>query len=253
MLILLLLFLLIGLYLNRSYAYFFNYLGSHSISPPNQQAQFDPNQQFIYPNKSDPNWNSYVALGDSLTFGVGVSDPAQTFPADFGELLYQKQSFHYYNLGIPGAKTDQLINIELPKMEKLDPKIITLLIGINDVLDMQPADKFQKNYQLILDQITKNSQTKVIILNIPDLVNNKVMLPPYNYLVDLRIRQFNSIIALLISEKQKSFTNLKFVDLYDQTKQQFSQNSGLYSIDNFHPNSQGYKLWSQVIDASYNH
>ena len=60
--------LILGIYLNRSYAYFYNFLSQHSLVAPTHEETMivgsSPRLQTI----------KYIALGDSLTAGVGVSD-----------------------------------------------------------------------------------------------------------------------------------------------------------------------------------
>ena len=77
----------------------------------------------------------YVALGDSYTIGtgVGVSDrwPDQLVatlgPADPTLGLVA-------NLGVNGYPTSDLIQHELPDLDRLQPEFVSVLIGVNDVV-----------------------------------------------------------------------------------------------------------------------
>lgn len=236
------------LYLNRAYAYFFDYLDSHKVMPLGTKINFSFKNQ----NPNSKTTLSYVALGDSVTRGVGVDKDEQTYPYLVARFLSQKQDVELVNLGIPGAKTDEVIKLELPKLDQLKPDLISLMIGINDSQSIQTDNAFRKNYQIILERLTSNPQTKVLVLNIPYITNRKILLLPFKNLIDLRVNHFNSIIDNLVSEKKKSFKNLILVNLYDQTKPQFTQDPELYSEDLFHPSAKGYKLWSEIISANLN-
>lgn len=242
--ILVLIILAAGLYLNRAYAYFFDFLNLHSIQPPKN------NEQFTFNGQGEK--QTYVALGDSLSYGIGVSEQSQTFPFLVAQSLSRQKGTRLINLSIPGATAGEVIKIQLPKLKNLNPNVITLLIGINDANSIQTENAFKKNYQNILEQITTNPETKVIVINIPAITNSKSMLPPYKYLVDLRIVRFNSIIDNLVAVKKKSFKNLFFVNLYEQTKDRFATDPTYFSEDYFHPSAKGYKLWSEIIDANLN-
>ena len=62
-----------AIYLNRSYAYFYDYFGKYNLKAPTMEKTFyapsDQNIQY-----------SYVALGDSLTAGVGATTSSESFP-----------------------------------------------------------------------------------------------------------------------------------------------------------------------------
>ena len=44
------------------------------------------------------------------------------------------------NLGVNGFTSRDLIEVELPQLDALRPELITLLIGVNDVVQGVPAD-----------------------------------------------------------------------------------------------------------------
>ena len=74
--------LIISIYLNRSYAFFYNFLAQKNLPPPPHEMKITIGDNL---NKQTL---SYVALGDSLTAGVGASDYKNSFPY----LLTQKLS-----------------------------------------------------------------------------------------------------------------------------------------------------------------
>lgn len=242
------LILVLGIYLNRAYAYFFHYLGSHEIVT---HSEVVAHPYFMLPLNSlhtDHNW-TYLALGDSLTRGVGVDNDQQAYPFLIAQNLSQKNPIDYTDLGIPGSTTADLLKNQIPFLGDGTYQYLSVLIGINDVLTAASTDKFRANYQSILDQMTKRTPT-LIVINIPYLSSSQIMLPPYNFLVDWRTRQFNSIIESAAHQKQAQGAHIIYIDLYDKTKQPFSSDQTLFSQDKFHPSAKGYKLWSDVINAS---
>lgn len=235
------------IYLNRSYAYFYDYLGEHPLSAPGQQVS--PLQ------KTEVGKAKFVTLGDSLMAGVGTNE----YQDSLAYLLYERSSIRgsaslykgvngnndldLVNLGIPGAEVKDVVNVELPAAIKENPKQVIVLIGVNDVHNLVPITTFQKNYQTMAQVLAAQTTSQVTLINIPYLGSNLVLLPPWNMVMDLRTQQFNRVIAQTARQY-----NLKVVDLYSLSKQSFVKSSALYSIDQFHPSAAGYVKWAEYID-----
>jgi lysophospholipase L1-like esterase len=84
--------------IHSSYAYFFNYLNQHHLSPVSQKV-------YNFGNNEAGTLN-YVLLGDSLMDGAGNIDPGSTLPAIFsGHLQNQQKSGTLTKLAQAGATT----------------------------------------------------------------------------------------------------------------------------------------------------
>ena len=80
-----------------------------------------------------PRW---VALGDSLTQGIGASSPEQGW---VGQVVRRQSApVDVINLSQSGARVEDVIAAQLPVWRKLAPaprgEMVTLLIGSNDVI-----------------------------------------------------------------------------------------------------------------------
>ena len=73
----------------------------------------------------------YVALGDSYTVGTSV-ERAERFPDQLS--LREPRLELVANLGVNGYTTGDLIRDELPALPGHAPGFVTLLIGVNDVV-----------------------------------------------------------------------------------------------------------------------
>jgi lysophospholipase L1-like esterase len=90
----------------------------------------------------------YVALGDSYTIGTSVSD-AESWPS---QLAARVPALHLVaNLGVNGYTSGDLIDAELPALPGLQPEFITLMIGVNDVVQGVPEAVYRANIEEILD------------------------------------------------------------------------------------------------------
>ena len=84
----------------------------------------------------------YVALGDSFTEGLGDTDP--TLPnhvrgwadrtAGALALAHPEQAWGYANLAIRGKKMQQILTEQVDAAVALQPTLITIYAGINDLL-----------------------------------------------------------------------------------------------------------------------
>lgn len=229
--------ILLAIYLNRSYAYFYNSPKSQTqTSLPQTSKTENLNKQTI----------KFTTLGDSLLAGVGSSN----YQFNLAYLVSQKlasgdKKVELSNLAYPGAKSKDLITSQLPQAIAEKPDQVLILIGINDVHDLISQNEFNSNYQQIINQLTNKTSAKITVVNIPFLGSNKILLPPWNFFIDLKTSQFNKIIKNIAKEK-----NLKLINLYSFTKKNFVNSSDLYSSDQFHPSDKGYLLFSELINAN---
>ena len=77
----------------------------------------------------------YVALGDSYTIGTSVAE-ADRWP---NQLVARVPTLELVaNLGVNGFTSRDLIEVELPQLDALRPEFITVLIGVNDVVQGVP-------------------------------------------------------------------------------------------------------------------
>ena len=92
----------------------------------------------------------YVALGDSFTIGTSVSD-AESWPSQLVARVPALQLVA--NLGVNGYTSGDLVADELPALAGLRPEFVTLMIGVNDVVQGLPEDAYRANLQEILDTV----------------------------------------------------------------------------------------------------
>lgn len=228
---LILLFLIISVYLKLSYAYFYNFLSQHNLSAPVYETTM------LVSNQLNNQTIKYMALGDSLTAGVGVSDYKSSYPYLIAQKLSGKFNVELANLAHVGDTSSDVL-VKLPKVLSQKPDFITLLIGVNDIHNLKSLKEFENNYLQIVS-VLKKSGARIYLLSIPYLGSDKITFFPYNFLLDFRTKQFNEII-----QKISVAEGLKYIDLYH-----LKQDANFYSSDEFHPQEQGYKEWSGAINV----
>jgi lysophospholipase L1-like esterase len=91
-----------------------------------------------YLGKMNGRWTQFVALGDSLTEGIGDYD-AEGRPrgwADrFAEEIARRQGgLRYANLAVRGRLTAEVVSTQLRPAIELRPDLVSVVVGMNDLI-----------------------------------------------------------------------------------------------------------------------
>ncbi|HSH59000.1 MAG TPA: GDSL-type esterase/lipase family protein, partial [Acidimicrobiales bacterium] len=105
-----------------------------------------------------------VWLGDSTAAGVGADDPDGALPRQVAARLGRPVQLTV--LAKSGAKVEELIAQQLPRVSSLEPDVVVLSVGANDVVHFTSKDSFTSRYRRLLDQL---GSTPVIALGVPDM------------------------------------------------------------------------------------
>lgn len=214
---LLILCLVLALYLNRSYSYFYDFLGQQHLSPPVHNTKTtlgQTNNQVI----------KYLALGDSLTAGVGALDYKNTYPYQVAQKLSVKNKVELINVAHAGDTSNDVLINQLPQALSAKPDLITLMIGINDIHNLKSLGEFKSNLLKITSSLKKTG-ARIYLISIPYLGSSKIVYFPYNFILDFRTKQFNQTIQQIATNE-----GFKYIDLYSLT-----EDTKFYSADQFHP------------------
>lgn len=233
--------ILAAIYLNAIYAYIYHEIGSKKLINPTNQITTN-----IY-SQPQKNTFTYVALGDSLSAGVGSKDTYYSLPFQIAQKLSEKQNVRLVNLSVPGARSSDLLKSQIAPTIKEKPNLITIFIGINDIHGFVPREVYQKNLMNIITNLKNQTSSRIVIINIPYLGQKNLIKFPYNYLYQFRTYQFNEVIHE-IAQKE----NIQVLDLYTPTKLKSESDPNFYSIDKFHPSEYGYLYWSKTINDNLN-
>ena len=104
------------------------------------------------------------------------------YPKYAAELIrnaYPDADIEFINLGISGNRTDQLFDRMYNDIIALQPDVISILIGINDIWHRHGANRIETtdaqveaNYRAILERIKAQTNAKIMILS-PFLLDNE--------------------------------------------------------------------------------
>ena len=110
---------------------------------------------------------TYAALGASDAAGVGVEDPQRDgwVPVLSRQL---PQPTRLVNLGIPGVRLFEAIEVELPPALEAKPDLITVWLVVNDILTGIPLDRYQANLDSLLASLRAGTRAQIAIGNVPN-------------------------------------------------------------------------------------
>ncbi|MBK9673040.1 MAG: SGNH/GDSL hydrolase family protein [Bacteroidetes bacterium] len=187
----------------------------------------------------------YVALGDSYTICEGA-EWEESWPFLLTQNLNQ--------IGIPfelianpsvtGWTTKDLIEKELTIYDESKPDFATLLIGVNDWVQLITIQQFKENLQYIISRMLSQleKQTNLVLITIPDF---GVTPKGANYSNGRNIADGISEFNQVIIEEAKN-RNLKCIDIFP-ISQQMKDKPELISVDELHPSAKEYALWEELI------
>jgi lysophospholipase L1-like esterase len=169
----------------------------------------------------------YVAIGDSAAQGIGASRPGRSY---VGQLVTRlRHPLRVVNLAISGATVRLAIESELPRLAKLEPDILTVCIGANDIADFD-AGRFERDIRELFAALPAHA----IVADLPSF---------YFLPAERKVREANRLLRAAAAEH--GFT---VVDLHARTRRQ-----GLWGVsrqfagDLFHPNDRGYRVWAEAF------
>lgn len=200
-------------------------------------------QIFSYFPKKQKRPFVYVALGDSSVEGIGATSPDKSYPAILHNHLQKKhKKTEYHNLGRSGVRIKNVISEQLPRLIDLNPDLVTISIGVNDIRGRVNVKHFKKDLKYLVETIMIETNAKIVINNLPDF-SLLPQLPLYLRIVaKVIIKKFNKAIETVSNEFK-----LVLVDIYEDSKTHAKKWRDYISEDGFHPSDAGYALWANLI------
>jgi len=123
---------------------------------------------------------TFAVVGDSAASGVGDSDD---YGNHFGWTYHLAKAFHeplvYINASRPGARSAEVLNIQLPKVLDHAPELAAVIVGGNDLLRSNFSPQiFESNLRKTLVELVSNGST-IMLLELHD----PTVIVPMPYLI----------------------------------------------------------------------
>ena len=180
----------------------------------------------------------YVALGDSTGYGVGAREGGYVKRL-FDRINERRPNSTLQNLCVSGATTDDLVRGQLEQAVALNPDLVTVGIGINDIGHGLTLEQFSKNYETILSTLKEKTHARIVVTNLPD-VSSAPRIP--DSMRSTYQRQIDQFCQRLVEIAERH--GVTIFDIYTITKDELPSHPEYFSNDGFHPSDEGYELWA---------
>jgi acyl-CoA thioesterase I len=188
----------------------------------------------------------YVALGDSTVEGVGASRPDLNYVSRLHTRLRALYPHaRLTNLGMGGATSAEVITQQLGRAIALQPDLVTLSIGPNDITRGVPVTRYERNLDTILGRLRHETAALVVVNLLPDLaVTPRFANGPQRSVVGRQTVLFNETLA----RKGEEY-GVVLVDLYLASQEEVPGRPALLWKDGYHPSDAGYARWAELMWA----
>lgn len=180
----------------------------------------------------------YVALGDSTGAGIGARNGGYVARL-FKRLEERRPQSKLSNLCVSGSTTADVVRGQLERGVALNPDLVTIGIGINDIGHGLTLEQFSKNFDQILSTLKQKTHATIVVTNLPD-ISSAPRIP--NSMRSQYQRQIDEFCKRL--EEIANKYSVTIFDIYTITKKELPSHPEYFSADGFHPSDEGYELWA---------
>lgn len=185
----------------------------------------------------EPTFTRYVAIGDSQTEGLWDGDDVTGLTGFADRLALRLDSLNpglmYANLAVRGRQVRDVLHDQLPQALAMEPDLITVCIGMNDVTEARPLERAFTELDLIYATLAQ-APTAVITTTFPDIGR----IVPVGRLLTSRVRRINAVIRAAAERH-----GFGLVDLYSAPSM---YQPDTWSDDFIHASAKGHALFAEA-------
>lgn len=179
----------------------------------------------------------FVALGDSLTEGVGDPRPDGSLRgwADIlaGELDHAWPGLNYDNLAVRGWCTRHVLQHQVQQALRLQPDLVSVMVGANDAFDWRGFDGAAVG-RALTDTVAalRESGARVIMATLPDITRRWPGPASLHRATRSRFEHVNELVREIAAEHEAIM-----LDLWHDERTHAPR---MWSIDRVHPGTHGH-------------
>ncbi len=182
----------------------------------------------------------YVALGDSYTIGTAVEE-AERWPNQLVERVPGLELVA--NLGVGGFTSGDLIAVQLPALDQHEPELVTLLIGVNDVVQGVPDERYAANVRLIVEALLERlSPDRIVCVATPDYAKTPRGAEFGGPDRSQAVERVNATLRTVCEEH-----GIAFVAEPHGISLEAAADPALVAADGLHPSGEQYRRWTDAI------
>lgn len=181
--------------------------------------------------RGEPGGLLYVAMGDSTAQGVGASRPERGYVGLLAQRLRNDTggTVQVINLSRSGARIDDVLLHQLPQLRTLQPDLVTVAIGGNDVRAYDQATCARH-----IAALTAALPAGTVIADVP-------------YFMHGHWERDAQQAADTLTRSARAH-GLLVVPLHDALRREgWSAMATQFAADFFHPNDRGHQVWARAF------
>ncbi|WP_288274900.1 SGNH/GDSL hydrolase family protein [uncultured Streptococcus sp.] len=224
---------------------------------------------------------NYVAVGDSLTEGVGDTTNQGGFVPLLSQAMTDTYNYQvtYSNYGISGNTSQQILS-RMTKQEAIQKSLakadmMTLTVGGNDVMAVirkhltklsvstfkKPSTAYQKRLRQIIELArSENEDLPIYVLgiynpfylNFPEMTEMQEIIDNWNESTESVTDEYDNVYFVPINDQLYKGIDGEEGIVSTSGDQTTVINDALFSGDHFHPNNIGYQIMSDVTMEKIN-
>jgi lysophospholipase L1-like esterase len=177
---------------------------------------------------------TFVALGDSITLGIGDRGPSRAWRGWAALLAEGLDEPRLHNLAASGAQSRDVERDQLPRALELRPDIASVIVGINDTLrsSFDPR-RIARSAEHTVGAL-RSAGAEVLTIRLPD---PGLMLGLPGALAQPLARRIHAVNAVM-DDVADRFGTLVF----DAASDPETYDRRMWSVDRMHPSERGHRL-----------
>jgi len=183
----------------------------------------------------------FVPLGDSYTIGTSVAEH-ERWPNRLAERVPQLELVG--NPAVNGFTSADVISEELVQLDLLRPELVSVLIGVNDVVQGVPHSQYTGNVALILEELlARLPPRRIVCLATPDYTAT----PMGDAFGDAALARDAIVRNNDILREACNARGIRFVPEIFEISQEARDDATLVADDGLHPSALQYRRWVDAI------
>jgi lysophospholipase L1-like esterase len=185
----------------------------------------------------------YAAIGASDALGVGAFPPSRGYVFQLADRMGGVAAdVRLHNLGVSGVRIDRYLSEMLPQAIALDPTVVTVWAGPNDLIGGTDPTQFGLALDQLVAELRARTRALVFVGDVPDLTRAPLFqFDPDPDVTAPRIAAFNARIRSVAAARGAVLVGLSALPT----------DGDMFSIDGFHPSNRGHTMiadffWAEI-------
>jgi lysophospholipase L1-like esterase len=185
----------------------------------------------------------YLILGDSTSIAQGA-EYEHGFVIKTSKELAKKYRVTYQNFGQSGARISDVAISQMEESKMITPDIVLVAVGANDVTHLTSLKSIESSMLQIINELrSRNQSVKIIFTGAASMGDVQRFIWPTSWLLGKRTSEVNRVM-----ERVSLKNDATFAYIAKKTGPKFATNPQYFAEDNFHPNNEGYSVWTEVLN-----